>query len=95
MPAPVLPMTASVSPAIDPEGDVVEHRLLGAGVAEVDVAHLERRPQGHLERRSRRAPTTLGGVSSTSLMRAAHTAARGHITATKVAIMTAVRIWIR
>ena len=38
---------------------------------------------------------TVDGVSSTSLMRAAHTAARGHITATNVAIITAVRIWIR
>ncbi len=34
-------------------------------------------------------------MSSTSSRRAAHTAARGHITATNVAIITAVRIWMR
>ena len=35
------------------------------------------------------------GVSSTSLMRSAHTAARGAMTATKVAIMTDIRICTR
>ena len=34
-------------------------------------------------------------MSSTSLMRSALTAARGAITATNVAIITDIRIWIR
>jgi hypothetical protein len=34
-------------------------------------------------------------VSSTSTIRSAHTAARGIIIVMKVAIMTAIRIWIR
>ena len=39
--------------------------------------------------------TTDDDVWSTSWMRSAHTAARGAMTATNVAIITAIRIWIR
>ena len=39
--------------------------------------------------------TTDDSVSSTSLMRTAHTEARGQSTATKVAIITAMRICTR
>ena len=43
LPLPVLPMTAVVSPGAADEVDVAQHRLLGARVAELDVAQLQRR----------------------------------------------------
>ena len=77
------------------ERDVAEHRVLGAGVVEADVAELER-----AVRRRRRAPgsaggTTLGSVSSTSWMRSADTDARGIIDTMNVAITTDIRICTR
>ena len=41
------------------------------------------------------AVTTVESVSSTSPIRSAHTMARGAIINRKVAIITAIRIWIR
>ena len=41
MPAPVLPTTAVVWPGPKVSRHVLEHGLLGAGVAELDVAELD------------------------------------------------------
>ena len=41
------------------------------------------------------AVTTDDGVSITSMIRSAHTAARGTITSMNVAIITDIRIWAR
>ena len=95
LPEPVLPMIAVVCPARAASEMSAEHRRLGARVVEPDVAQLERAAVGQLGDRRRRARTTDDGVSSTSSMRSAHTAARGTMTATNVAIITAMRIWTR
>ena len=46
LPLPVLPTMAVVSPGPRGEADAAEHRLLGAGVAELDVAELDEPGRG-------------------------------------------------
>ena len=93
-PEPVLPMTATVWPGTRLEGDVVNHRRLGPGIGEADVPHLE--GSGRPELRTGLAGgATEGWVSSTSWIRSPLTAARGASTATKVVIMTAIRISVK
>ena len=95
LPAPVLPMTAVVWPAQRGERHPLQHRLVGPRVAEADVAQLERAavPAGTAIGRSGAA--TDGRVSSTSTMRSAHTAARGAIRATNIAIITAMSMSVK
>ncbi len=73
----------------------LQHRRLGARVAELDVAQLEVPLPRQLGHRDRAAATTVDSVSSTSWMRSAQTAARGTIMNMKVAIITAIRICMR
>ena len=73
----------------------MQHRLLGARVAELDVAQLEPAVRGAGRPRLLRRGATRGSVSSTSLIRSAQTAARGTSTNMKVAIITDIRICTR
>ena len=94
MPLPVLPTMAVVSPGRGRERDAAQDRLLGARVAELDVAELDaRRSRGGLIGSA--GSWMDGSVARTSLIRPLETAARGTITNMNVAIRTAKRIWMR
>ena len=95
LPAPVLPMTAVVWPGQRRERHALQHRLLGPRVAEADVAELERRDPGGDRHRVARGRRPTAAVSSTSTMRSAHTAARGAMRATNIAIITAMSISVK
>ena len=72
----------------------MQHRLLGAGVGEVDVVELDP-PERRADAAGSAGAATDGSVSSTSPMRFAQTAARGIMTNMNVAIMTPMRICMR
>ena len=98
LPLPVLPTIAVVSPGLGPERDVAQDRLLGARVAELDVAELDdaaRPGRVGRERPARSGSRIVGSVSRTSRIRPADTAARGTRMNMNTAVRTANRIWIR
>ena len=96
LPLPVLPTMAVVSPGSRVERDVAQDRLLGARVAELDVAELDgrrARPVAGGRRDRRRSGSRMdGSVSRTSRIRPAETAARGTKMNMNTAIRTANRI---
>ncbi len=69
--------------------------MIGPRVVEADASELHLARAVMSARPDARVGTTDESVSSTSLMRSAHTAARGTSTAMNVAIITASRIWVR
>ena len=95
LPAPVLPTMAVVVPATVVKEMSRQHRLLGAGVVEADVAQLESPRLGQRRPPGRPGGTTLDGVSSTSWIRSEDTEARGIIDTMNVAITTDHRICTR
>ena len=87
-------MTAVVSPGRATRSIALQHRLLGARVAELRAPHLQMPVPAQL-RTGAAGGTTLDSVSSTSSMRSAQTSARGTIMNMKVAIITDITICIR
>ena len=79
LPLPVLPTIAVVSPGRAWNEIVVQDRLLGAGVAELDVAELDqRRGRAAIGQGDRLVGIAMAGsVSRTSWIRPAETVARG------------------
>ena len=78
LPLPVLPTMAVVWPGRGRERDVAQDRVLGAGVAELDVAELDAARRASDGAGDRSGSAIDGSVSRTSWMRPAETAAAGH-----------------
>ena len=96
LPAPVLPTMAVVVPGRGGEGDVAEHRLLGARVVEADAAQLERAVARAASRTGSAGGTTRRlGVEHLLDAAAGRPTARGTIDSVNVAITTDIRIWTR
>ena len=100
LPLPVLPTMAVVWPGRAVELDVAQDRLLGARVAELDIAELDR-ATGRVGGRDAGGPPGASGswmtgwVSRTSRIRPSETAARGMNTNMNTAMITANRICMR
>ena len=95
LPAPVEPMTATVWPGSARKVRSLEHRRVGARVAELDAVEGERAALGQVDDGLARRGTTDVSVWSTSITRSAQTADRGIIIIMKVPIITAITICIR